>query len=87
MVARKGSTGTSMGGQIVRVKRQRFEFNDELCPVCFGVTGGPCTKRSWEGKGPRYRVETHKTTAEKRNLKWPMDEATAKSVNLRVRRK
>jgi len=82
-----GKTGASMGGGIVRVERRRYEFNDGLCTVCYGVTGGPCTKRPWEGKGPKYRAETHKTTARKRKLAWPMDEDTAKAARLRVQRR
>lgn len=85
-MAAGGRIGTSMGGSIVRVpRRKKPAYNDSLCTVCFSVTGGPCTRRPWERKGPRYRSETHKTSAKKRKLEWPMDEDTAKALKLSVR--
>ncbi|GLY54851.1 hypothetical protein [Lentzea sp. NBRC 102530] len=42
---KKGHTGTSMGGSIVRIpRRPPLQRNDKQCPVCYSVAGQPCRR-------------------------------------------
>lgn len=38
----KGRTGTSLGGNVVRVERRTYEKNTAPCKVCGSVKGEPC---------------------------------------------
>lgn len=42
---KKGHTGASMGGSIVRIpRRPPLQRNDKQCPVCYSVAGQPCRR-------------------------------------------
>jgi len=42
---KRGHTGTSMGGSIVRLPpRPPLQHNDMQCPVCYSVAGQPCRR-------------------------------------------
>lgn len=61
-MALSGSTGGSLGGKMIRVKREAFEKNHGLCTTCYSVKGEPCRAVKPGGKG--FLHKTHRSAPE-----------------------
>lgn len=75
----KGKTGGSMSGRIIRTN-QRYEFNEEICSICFASSNSPCIKLQWENRGRGYRYETHRTSVLKLKLTLPLSDQDKRKI-------
>lgn len=59
MAAKRGSTGTSMGGSMIRIKRGKDPARTGTCPVCQAMKGERCFNVSSPGGKAQPQNWTH----------------------------